>query len=215
MSPWHQKKLKIDTKADDPMKVILNRETISLFDRLQLSVRESFLVLASFARSSGLNFSDLKLSVSTVYRTSLKNRNRIVEEVTKNLEIKYVQNFCCVFIKIKEEFKEKCQEKALIVHWDGKNMSNTTKDATDNSKNCERLAVAVSGLEIEKILGVPKLENERGDTQAEAVTGLLFDWGLADNILALSFDTTASNTGKENIFEKVFYSYLKKTNYRA
>jgi hypothetical protein len=67
---------------------IESKETTSLFERLQLSVRESFFVLATFARSSGENFQNLKLSVSTVYRMRKKNRTIIAEEV------KILENEC-------------------------------------------------------------------------------------------------------------------------
>jgi hypothetical protein len=89
----------------------------------------------------------------------------------------------------------------LVVHWDGKSMADVTRD-TNSPKICERLAVAVSGVRTEKILGIPKLENGTGVSQASAVAELLIKWKLPDNVVAISFDTTASNTGKFWIFNK-------------
>ncbi len=74
-------------------------------------------------------------------------------------------------------------------------MVDTTKTDKNNSKHIERLAVAVSGIDTEKILGIPKLNSGTGALISNAVFELVIDWGLSDNIVALSFDTTASNTG--------------------
>lgn len=44
----------------------------------------------------------------------------------------------------------------LTVHWDGKLMSNTTNDGTENS--CvDRIPIVVSGKTVEKTLYVPKV----------------------------------------------------------
>jgi hypothetical protein len=59
----------------------------------------------------------------------------------------------------------------------------------------ERLAVCVSGVEITKILGVPKIPEGTGKQQAEEVASLLRKWNVEDKIVAMGFDTTASNTG--------------------
>jgi hypothetical protein len=50
-----------------------------------------------------------------------------------------------------------------------------------------------------KLLGVPKLENGTGESQAQAVYELIEkDWNLSDQVKSMAFDTTASNTGKTN-----------------
>ena len=46
-----------------------------------------------------------------------------------------------------------------------------------------------------KLLGVQKLENATGKAQAQASYELLEVWNLKENVKALVFDTTASNTG--------------------
>jgi hypothetical protein len=67
--------------------------------------------------------------------------------------------------------------------------------ALTSKENVDRLAVLVSGEGIMKLLGVPQLPNGAGETQATAVYNLLTDWGIADRVRLMSFDTTASNTG--------------------
>lgn len=82
---------------------------------------------------------------------------------------------------------------ALILHWDGKLMSDLLK-----RKMVERLPVVVTNGEVEKLLGVPALENSKGITQANAVYDVLEDWGLLETVQAFCCDTTASNLGCKN-----------------
>ena len=97
-----------------------------------------------------------------------------------------------------EEF---CQEQACyaIVHFDGK----LIKDLTGTLQ--ENLAILVSGAPhyLEgNILTVSKLMDEdgnptsTGEAQAWAVQVEIKAWGLENAIVAVVFDTTASNTGK-------------------
>jgi hypothetical protein len=83
-------------------------------------------------------------------------------------------------------------------------------DSTDehmrsmNEKNCERLAVVVTGPGISKILGIPKIYEGTGKEQANNVTALLNEWKISNNVVCLGFDTTASNTGKTR---EIFINY--------
>ena len=43
---------------------------------------------------------------------------------------------------------------------------------------------------------IAKLPSGTGEAQAAAVFGDIQDWGLADSIQAMGFDTTSSNTGR-------------------
>jgi len=48
-------------------------------------------------------------------------------------------------------------EPPLIVQWDGKLMTDTTNSSSaDEKANADRVAVAVSGYEVNKILGITK-----------------------------------------------------------
>jgi hypothetical protein len=44
-------------------------------------------------------------------------------------------------------------------------------------------------------LAVPTLDSGTGHNQALATYQLITEWGVADQIIGMSFDTTASNTG--------------------
>lgn len=62
----------------------------------------------------------------------------------------------------------------------------------------ERLAVLVSGHGESKLLGIPKIKNSSGVSQAKAVLDCLFQWNLGDKIIGMCFDTTSTNTGGKN-----------------
>jgi hypothetical protein len=61
-----------------------------------------------------------------------------------------------------------------------------------------RLGEIVLGHNVEKILGIPKISAGTGQMQTDEVFRLLSGWDLVQNITAMSFDTTASNTGVRN-----------------
>ena len=94
--------------------------------------------------------------------------------------------------KIKQEWKHPV---IGLLHWDGKLM-----DSLDGGSKEERLPILVSGVGGAKLLGVPALppvgEEGIGVLIAEATTELLEEWGCADCIVGMVFDTTSSNTGK-------------------
>lgn len=79
------------------------------------------------------------------------------------------------------------------MHWDEKILPSITSKESVN-----RLAVLISGENITKLLEVPKILNGTGKAQAEGVYNILQDWNLIDRVQFLSFDTTASNTGKKS-----------------
>jgi len=84
----------------------------------------------------------------------------------------------------------------LVVHWDGKTMADTTNKEALYSK-VNRLAVVVTGRELEKILGIVKLPSGTGTAQASATYQLLELWSVTSDVVAMCFDfvTTSTNTG--------------------
>jgi hypothetical protein len=50
-------------------------------------------------------------------------------------------------------------------------------------------------LNVDKILGIPSIETGTGEAQANPVFELLDEWKVTDDIVAMSYDTTSSNTG--------------------
>ncbi|XP_050541482.1 uncharacterized protein LOC126905632 [Daktulosphaira vitifoliae] len=150
---------------------ILNTQLTSALDRTNVSSRKATYILASALTSCDKNIKDYSISKDSIRRARNFNRKIINNEI-----IKY--------------FKPNT---ALMVHWDGKMLP------SQNKKNyTERLAVLVSGDGKTKLLGVPKLLNSTGQSQADAVIKLLIDWNLVNQTNMMCFDTTASNTGKLN-----------------
>ena len=80
------------------------------------------------------------------------------------------------------------------IHWDGKLLEDSTGKA-------ERLAVMVSGGTAQckqgKILSARQIADGTGQSQADEVFRCIDEWNLQDTVRAMSFDTTASNTGAE------------------
>ena len=79
---------------------------------------------------------------------------------------------------------------SLTVHWDGKLIP-----ALTGKEKVDRLPVLVSGFGVDQLLSVPKLASGSGENQADAIVKALEDWEITDRGEAMSFDTTASNTG--------------------
>lgn len=135
-------------------------------------------VVASVLKSSGANLNDFSLSKDTIKRQRKKKREVIAKEVKIEFDAKKPL-FACL-------------------HWNGKLIDNVrgTKD--------EKLAILVSGaphFTEGKVLGIPSLVDEEnnptstGEAQFSACLDLIDEWNLKDNIRAMCFDTTSSNTG--------------------
>lgn len=138
-------------------------------DRTKLSDRKAAFVLSATALCLGHDVADLNINRSSIHR----RRKRIRSDLAANLKAQ-LQSTTAL----------------LEVSWDGKLIKDLSgRDIED------RLPVIVSGSGISQLLGVPKIASSRGEAQATAVADLITEWGLVDCIVAMCFDTTASNTG--------------------
>ena len=75
------------------------------------------------------------------------------------------------------------------------------RDSTsyENPKsNVDRIAIDVTGRNLEKILGIVKISSGTGLAQAKATFQLLTIWNVENYNVGMCFDTTASNTGSKN-----------------
>lgn len=84
-------------------------------------------------------------------------------------------------------------EHTLVVHWDGKILPEIV-----GTEKVDRLPIVVSGGGQEKLLAVPKVASGTGENAAKAVIDAIHEWKLENQIQAMCFDTTASNTGHKN-----------------
>jgi hypothetical protein len=126
----------------------------------------------------GVDLNEFSMSVNTVIRSAKKNRRETADGIFKD------------FLQNKPEFG--------VFHWDGKLVDNFL-DSKD-----EKLAILLSGAPDYcegKLLSIPSLVDEDGDAtstgvaQAEACWSIIQKYGLEDNIVGFTFDTTSSNTG--------------------
>jgi hypothetical protein len=132
----------VPTKSCDLIDVILrSRDVISMADRINLSDRKILMLVAAIARAAGENIDD-----GTFSRSSLQKNHR--SEVVGAVE---------------EVFKAR-ERVPLTVHWDGKNMSGFGADENTCVKT-DRHAVVVTGVNIEKILGIPPIDSGTGWVQ--------------------------------------------------
>ena len=65
---------------------------------------------------------------------------------------------------------------------------------TKHTIDCQFLCLTKT----EKLLSIPKLDNGTGESIANAMSEVLKYWKLEDQVVAMSFDTTNSNTGRYN-----------------
>ena len=80
---------------------------------------------------------------------------------------------------------------AIVVHIDTKIMAKGP-----NGKTEERLAITVTGNNNEQLLGVPAISNGTGKETAEGTFKKLMEFNIDDHVKAISYDTTATNSGK-------------------
>lgn len=162
-----------EEKAPKKKRGHLNIITIKLaaaLDRCKMSDRDAVHILIATTEALGHSVGDYAIN-----RTSIRNfRTKIRKERA---------------IEIKNHFKDKTLQ-AAVLHWDGKLLLSLTGRET-----VHRLPVILSNGETEQLLAVPILESGTGRDQASAVCEAIAEWGLQMHVKALSFDTTATNTG--------------------
>lgn len=129
---------------------VVNDKLVAVLDRFQVSDTSAVHLIASVAQSLGFD-----LNALLVNRSSIKRKREKLREMRS--------------MKIKSMFQN-TDLRAAVVHWDGK----LSPDYC-SGKKFERLPVLITNCDSEKLLGVPKLENGRGVTQANAIHDVLDD----------------------------------------
>ena len=155
-----------------PRNLINSSEITEVLDRFKIFNNAATMLIASFVKACQGDVNGFCISRSCTYRARIANR---------------LQISCEIFHQISETPQD-----CLALHWDGK----LTKDHYGNKH--EALSVIISGIsDIKdgKLFGVQKLEKATGKAQAQASYELLEVCNLKENVKALVFDTTTSNTG--------------------
>ncbi|XP_043279806.1 uncharacterized protein [Venturia canescens] len=165
---------------------VVNDKLIAVLDRFKVSDTSAVHLIASVAQSLGFDLNTL-----IVNRSSIKRKREKLHEM-RSMRIK------CMF--------QNTDLRAAVLHWDGKLLPDY-----ESGKKFERLPVLITNSDSEKLLGVPKLENGKGITQANAIHDVLDELGALSSIKALCCDTTASNMGVTNGAAVLLEQMLKKS----
>jgi hypothetical protein len=170
-----------------PRKIMQSDEITQAADRLKLSDNQGTMIVSAVLKASGGNLDDFDISRSTTRRSRMCMRQHIAENIMDTVR----QN----------------PPRFGALHWDGKLLCDSL------GEKYERLAVLLSGAPEYtegKLLGVPSLPDSKGQTQADATYDLLQVWDLLDNVRALVFDTTSSNSGIHKGAAKLIEEHLGK-----
>jgi hypothetical protein len=125
-------------------------------------------IVAPALKAAGLDVDNIVTSTSSIYRARKKVRQLTVEH-QKEL---FVPNT------------------PLVAHFDSKLLPDSDGNLVD------RMLIVVSGMNIEKLLSIPKLPTGTGELMGNAVIKALQEWkGVPESLAELCFDTTSSNTG--------------------
>ena len=167
-----------------PRDIMNSPDVVSMLDRTGTTSRKAVGVVSSILKTGKIDGQQVDLSEFSLSRPGL--------------ERKRINNRTVIMEQEMEEFAKKKPDWAAI-HFDGK----LIKDITGTKQ--ENLAILVSGAPhyLEgKVLSVSKLMDEdgkptsTGEAQFLAVMVQLKAWGVENNIVAVVYDTTASNTGR-------------------
>ena len=169
----HHRTARPGTAAFIPHDILKNPKLVSLAARMQLSPAEQAAYTQAIIEESGGD--NNKIAVS--YATADRSRHEIGEKIATGVRMEW-----------------KCPE-FTSVHWDSK----LIHTLTDNNVNEERLTVAIGDVHQIKLLGVPAYQVGSGRRAGEVISTktmeLLQLWNCQHSVVAMVFDTTASNTG--------------------
>lgn len=157
-------------KTRGTINIFENIKVVAALDKCGISDRDAVHLVTAIAEALNVDLQTLILNRSSIRRYRQNIREVKAKEVKKNF--------------LTTELN------ALVLHWDGKLFYDMLQ-----REMVERLPVVVTNGETERLLGVPKIQDSKGATQAVAVYEVLEDWGLHTAIKALCCDTTASNLG--------------------
>ena len=166
-------------------KNVLTPDVLSALDRTKTSCSKAVHTMSAVLHASQQKVEEFNINRSSIHRARQKNRCQVAE-------------------KIRQHFNPQIP---LTLHFDGKMM----KDVTGDEK-VDRLPILVSGAGFEHLLAIPKLSSSTGANIANALMDTVTSWDLQNCVKALSFDTTASNTGHKGgacvLFERKLQSDL-------
>ena len=149
--------------------------TADLATRCKISHRKALAITAKLVKMGGGQLDQCSLSAST----SLRQRTSAVVESES---------------RIKAEFASSMPSN-IVLHWDGKVIKYENRKESD-----ELLAIVLSSPQLEhhtQFLAAPQIPDGTGASMKDALMTTLNVWDIpANNIIGMCWDTTASNTGR-------------------
>jgi len=137
-------------------------------DRTKTSTRQAMMIVTPALAVAGVDVSKLSLSHTSLMEARKASRKTLAVTMRKSFQ----------------------PTVPLVAHFDGKllaHMHGTKRD-------CQ--PIIVSGLDIEKLLGIPMLPVGSGAMMGHEVVEFVHELaGVEEHLAGLCFDTTASNTG--------------------
>lgn len=194
LTDYQKSKLCKSTKKEPGVihKILNNPDVSSALDRTGITSPKFTMLCAAIAGAIGEDISECILSTSTCYRRREEHREQIVTIV-------------------KDEFQSSSPTH-LVIHWDGKKLRDTTNDdLTLRNQKVDRLAIVVSGVDVQKIITIAKMNNETGLVISDTVFQHISEWNLLKQLIGICTDTTASNTGI-HIGSVILFQQLLKRN---
>ena len=169
--------------------ILSSPDVSSTLDRINLSDQKFTILAAAIARASGEDLQSTPLSRSTVRCKSIMHRSSTENHIWQ----KFMSS----------------EKQLMVVHWDGKMMRDSTNYENPKS-NVDKIAIDVTDCNLEKILGIVKISSGTGLAQAKETFQLLTIWNVANYIVGMCFDRTASNTknGAYILLEKLMEKNL-------
>ena len=142
-------------------------------DAKNLSVTQALTIAAATCNTLGVDLDETNISRTSAWR------RRAQERVKKANAIK-------------DDFV--CPDK-VICHWDGKTLR------TRGRVKRNMVSVYISGLgrqPVRKLLDIPEAKSGGGADEFSIVSEAMEKWNVGEETIGMVFDTTASNTGKNN-----------------
>jgi len=143
-------------------------KTMMIIDNDDNDERQAMMIVSPALAVAGVDVSQLSLPRTSLMEARKASRETLAATVRQNFQptVPLVAHF----------------DGILLAHLDG------------TKRDC--LPIVVSGLGIEKLLGIPMLSVGSGAMMGQKVVEFMCDWARVEEQLAcLCFDTTASNTG--------------------
>ena len=163
---------------------IMTPNLCAVADRTKASDRSLSRVLIEAQKSVGVSPKSTACSYSQLRRNRIKNRRLFGDRRKHNI---YADNM------------------KLTVHFDGKRLSESFPE-----NFVERIPVLLTGVNLCTLIGIPKTSEGTGKNIAELIYAEAEKEDILNLIVAISFDTTSTNTGCNNGAVKRFEKLLNR-----